>query len=70
MMKPFKNIVTVIGLGALLIALPGCQKPEGPAEKAGKDIDQAVENTGQKVENLGDRIQDTAQGKPADSDQK
>jgi len=34
-------------MSALLFALPGCQKEEGPLEKAGKEVDQAVENFGQ-----------------------
>lgn len=59
-----------LAIGALLIALPGCQKQEGPAEKAGKEVDKAMEQTGAKVEHLGERIQDAAQGKPADADQK
>jgi hypothetical protein len=34
-------------LSAVFFALPGCQKQEGPLEKAGKEVDQAVENLGQ-----------------------
>lgn len=36
----------------------GCEK-EGPAEKAGKKIDQAVEKTGDKVEEATDKMGDT-----------
>ena len=46
---------TVILMG-LLAALAGCQKPEGPAERAGKQMDQAVENLGQHIENAGDHL--------------
>jgi hypothetical protein len=35
----------------------GCQK-EGPAEKAGKEVDQAVEKVGQQMEKVGDSIKD------------
>ncbi|WP_295485177.1 hypothetical protein [Accumulibacter sp.] len=49
-------------MSALLIALPGCQKQEGPAEKAGKEIDKTVEKAGQQVEKAGDAIQDAAKG--------
>jgi len=34
-------------MSAVFFALPGCQKQEGPLEKAGKEVDQAIENMGQ-----------------------
>jgi osmotically-inducible protein OsmY len=50
------SMLLVIGLGA-------CDKP-GPAETAGKKIDQSMENAGQKIEStadkVGDKIGDTA----------
>ena len=70
MMKHAKIVGAAIGLSALLIALPGCQKPEGPAEHAGKEVDKAMDKAGEKIEQLGDRVQDTAKGKPAADDQK
>ena len=45
---------------ALLGALAGCQKKEGPAERAGKVVDQVVEKTGQQIEKAGEKIQDVA----------
>jgi hypothetical protein len=48
---------------AMLLALvPGCQQQEGPAEKAGKELDKAVEKVGQQIEKAGDAIQDAAKG--------
>jgi hypothetical protein len=47
MMKLGKPLSAALVMSALLFALPGCQKQEGPLEKAGKEIDQAVENMGQ-----------------------
>lgn len=56
---------TIVGAGlalcVLLIALPGCQK-EGPAEHAGKAVDNAMEKTGQQIEKVGQDIEDTAKG--------
>jgi hypothetical protein len=49
-------------MSALLFALPGCQKHEGPAEQAGKKVDNAVDKTGQKIEQAGENIQDAAKG--------
>lgn len=68
----FKNTMgTAVVMTALLAALSGCQKQEGPAEKAGQKIDQAVEKSaekidqtteklGEKIEKAGENIQDAA----------
>jgi len=65
MHKFAKTIATGIAATALLTALAACQK-EGPAERAGKSLDNAVDTAGQKIENAGDKIQDTANGKNED----
>jgi hypothetical protein len=57
-MKPVKMIGTAVAVGALLAALSGCQKQEGPAERAGKQVDNAVEHVGDKMEQAGDSIKD------------
>ncbi len=47
--------------GALLAAflfLTACQDEQGPAEKAGKEIDEAVEKAGDKVEEAGDEVEE------------
>ncbi|MBU0753064.1 MAG: hypothetical protein KJ787_02105 [Gammaproteobacteria bacterium] len=49
-------------LAVVLAALAGCQKQEGPAERAGKDLDKAMETVGQQVEKTGEQIQDAAKG--------
>lgn len=61
-MKHGGSISAALLVSALLIALPGCQKEEGPAEKAGKEMDKTVEKAGQQIEKAGDAIQDTAKG--------
>ena len=61
-MKFGKTVSTVLMLGVLFAALPGCQKKEGPAERAGKAVDQAVEKVGKQVEKAGESIQDAAKG--------
>lgn len=45
-------------MGIVITALSGCEK--GPAEKAGKSIDNAVDKTGQQIDKVGDKIEDTA----------
>lgn len=55
----------------MCLTLMACQKPEGPAEKAGKEVDQALDQAGNKaetateklgeqVEKAGEKIQDAA----------
>lgn len=44
--------------GIFLVAISGCEK--GPAESAGKVIDDSVEKVGQSLENASDRIEDAS----------
>jgi predicted small lipoprotein YifL len=52
---------TLIVIAALL-ALAACRQ-EGPAEKAGRKIDQAGEKASRSIEQAGKDIRDAAQGK-------
>lgn len=60
------KIVTTCGValvvGALLATLPACQKQQGPAERAGKEVDQAADKVGQQLEKTGDKVRDAAKG--------
>lgn len=49
-------------MGALLILLSGCDQNDGPAEKAGKKIDDAAEQAGKQIEKAGEALQDAAKG--------
>ena len=51
-----------VAAAMLLGLVPGCQKREGPAAQAGKEVDKAVERVGQQIEKAGDAIQDAAKG--------
>jgi hypothetical protein len=57
-LKTFRIGITTLALTVLLLGLSGCRRP-GPAERAGKKIDQTVEKAGQQVEKAGQKI-DTA----------
>ncbi len=61
-MKLNKPVSAALIMSALLVALSGCQKQEGPVEQAGKSIDKAVEKAGQQIEKAGEKIQDAAKG--------
>jgi len=62
MMKSSKIVSASLVIGALLVTLSGCQKQEGPAEQAGKQVDQTTEKVGEQIEKAGESIQDTAKG--------
>lgn len=65
-MMTMNNLVKTIGaallIGILFATIPACQKQEGPAERAGKSVDNAVDKAGQQIEKAGDNIQDAAKG--------
>lgn len=61
-MKTALPLGAALIFGALLTTLAGCQKPAGPAESAGKEVDRVVEKAGQQLEKAGEKIQDTAKG--------
>jgi hypothetical protein len=50
-------------LAIVVLALLGACEREGPAEKAGRKLDQAVDQTGRNVEKAGEDIRDAAKGK-------
>lgn len=60
-MGSFKSVSTVLIAGALLATLAGCER-QGPAERAGEKVDNAIEKVGEKIETTGSQIQETAQG--------
>ncbi len=61
-MKSNKSVVAVLATAVLIAGLCGCQKQEGPAERAGKQVDKAVDKAGQQIEKAGEKIQDVAKG--------
>lgn len=44
-----------------LLALVACQ--EGPAERAGRNLDNAADKAGRSIEKAGENIRDAAKGK-------
>jgi len=60
-MKTGKIVSSVLITGAMLFVLSACEK-EGPAERAGKEADKAVESVGKQIEKAGESIQDAAKG--------
>lgn len=53
-----------VAVSVMLAALcSGCERHEGPAEQAGKELDQAATRIGKTLEQAGDDLQDAAHGK-------
>ena len=59
-MKPMNKLLLACA-AVVSLSMTACQK-EGPAERAGKVVDQTVEQVGQQVEKAGENIQDAAKG--------
>jgi hypothetical protein len=57
----YKVIVATV-MSTLILGLVGCAPKEGPAEQAGKSVDQAMDKAGQKIEQAGKNVQDAAKG--------
>lgn len=53
------TIRTALVMTALLATLSGCQKQEGPAEKAGQKIDNAVTKSGEKIDEAKEKLGET-----------
>lgn len=53
-----KRILLVVCFSGSLFGALGCEQ-EGPAEKAGKSVDQTTEKAGEQIEQAGENIQDS-----------
>ena len=62
MFRLVKAASVILAAGLSLAMLSACQKQEGPAERAGKEVDQAVEKVGQQIEKAGESLQDATKG--------
>lgn len=61
-MKTMKSAMVAMTATALVVMLGGCPQKEGPGERAGKAVDNAMDKTGQKIEKAGEAVQDAAKG--------
>ncbi len=58
MMKKATKALPLILSGAFLLFALGCEKHEGPAEKAGKEIDKGIDKAGEQMEKAGDKLKE------------
>ena len=56
MFNPRNGLYVFIAVVAL--AVVACQPKEGPAEKAGKAVDNAAQKAGDQIEKAGDKVKD------------
>lgn len=59
-MNTKKSLFSFLAISLLAVGLAGCQK-EGPAEKAGKEIDNATATAGEKMKEVGQDIHKSAE---------
>jgi hypothetical protein len=52
-----RNILSVLLIALFSVGLIGCEQ-QGPAEKAGAKLDEAMEQAGDKIEEAGDAIEE------------
>jgi predicted small secreted protein len=57
-----KGVMFAAAATALSMVLAGCPQKEGPAERAGKSVDKALDTAGKKIEKAGESVQDAAKG--------
>ncbi|MGM0914467.1 MAG: hypothetical protein ACQEXC_02650 [Pseudomonadota bacterium] len=57
-----RKLALALLAGLLALGLAACQDEPGPAEEAGQEIDQAMEDAGDEVEEMGDAIEDASDG--------
>jgi hypothetical protein len=51
--------IALVASSILVLGVAACVK-EGPGERAGKEVDKAVENAGKNIEAAGEKIQEAA----------
>jgi hypothetical protein len=56
----FAKSVMALAMSALIVGLSGCEQKEGPAARAGKELDTGLQKAGQQIEKAGEKIQNAA----------
>jgi uncharacterized lipoprotein YehR (DUF1307 family) len=57
-MKMLRKLIALFFAGFLVLGLSGCEKEEGPAEKAGESIDKAADSIGEQYEETKDAVEE------------
>jgi len=57
MKNVIKTVVVTLLLGCFIVGISGCKK-EGPAERAGREIDRSAAKAGKEIEKAGEKVLD------------
>lgn len=60
-MKMYKSVIAALVMSVLLMGASGCK--QGPAERAGKKIDETVEKGGKQMDKAGKKIREGTENK-------
>jgi hypothetical protein len=56
-----KGLLSIIAALVFLVGISGCQKQEGPMEKAGKKADEGIEATKDAMKEAGEKVKEGAE---------
>ena len=56
--KMRNSLYAALAATILVVGVSACEKKEGPAERAGKQLDKSLESAGKQLEKAGEKIQD------------
>lgn len=56
-----RTVIAILSVALLSLGPLGCQKEEGPAEKAGKEIDQAIGSAEKKLQEAAGKLKESAE---------
>ncbi len=54
--KTRTRVFTLVTMGLLTLLLTGCDTNDGPVEKAGENVDQAIDSVQNSAEDLADKV--------------
>lgn len=57
----FKKFMFALVVGTFIIGLGACPEQEGPAERTGEEVDEAVDEGGDAVDDAGDKMEDAGE---------
>ncbi|HNU74455.1 MAG: hypothetical protein BWZ01_00426 [Deltaproteobacteria bacterium ADurb.BinA179] len=60
MKKFIKGITTALVMAVMFLGFPGCEQ-QGPAERAGEQVDEAVEEGGEQLQEGQEQLEDTGE---------
>jgi hypothetical protein len=60
--KLLRVIVGAVIAGLLIAGPAGCQREEGPAERAGRQVDESVQKGGEKLQEAGKEVEKAGKG--------